>query len=218
MELDFNGEKPIFQQIAEGLEDGILSGAFPEEGQIPSITEFSVLYKINPATALKGINLLVEEGVVYKKRGVGMFVAQGAAERLRVKRKEGFTTALWPAWWQRPSGWELARRSWKPSSPGALPSRKRRIYEHRHRKPIQKLRPGAGPAKRQLHLGAGETLRPAGPQRRGKVHAAQRGDTAPVPRRGQHHRGRRAHRGQRPGPLQDVPDERKSSTTRKPCG
>ena len=90
MELDFNGEKPIFQQIAEGLEDGILSGAFPEEGQIPSITEFSVLYKINPATALKGINLLVEEGVVYKKRGVGMFVAQGAAERLRVKRKEDF--------------------------------------------------------------------------------------------------------------------------------
>lgn len=90
MELDFNGEKPIFQQIAEGLEDGILSGAFPEEGQIPSITEFSVLYKINPATALKGINLLVEEGVVYKKRGVGMFVAQGAAERLRVKRKESF--------------------------------------------------------------------------------------------------------------------------------
>ena len=70
MELDFNSEKPIFQQIAEGLEDGILSGAFPEEGQIPSITEFSVLYKINPATALKGINLLVEEGVVYKKRGV----------------------------------------------------------------------------------------------------------------------------------------------------
>ena len=91
MELDFNGEKPIFQQIAEGLEDGILSGAFPEEGQIPSITEFSVLYKINPATALKGINLLVEEGVVYKKRGVGMFVAQGAAERLRVKRKEGLS-------------------------------------------------------------------------------------------------------------------------------
>ena len=90
MELDFNSEKPIFQQIAEGLEDAILSGAFPEESQIPSITEFSVLYKINPATALKGINLLVEEGVVYKKRGVGMFVAQGAQQQLRAKRKEGF--------------------------------------------------------------------------------------------------------------------------------
>ena len=90
MELDFNGEKPIFQQIAEGLEDGILSGAFPEEGQIPSITEFSVLYKINPATALKGINLLVEEGVVYKKRGVGMFVAQGAHDKIIAKRKDAF--------------------------------------------------------------------------------------------------------------------------------
>ena len=87
MELDFNSDRPIFQQIAEGLEDGILSGAFPEESQIPSITEFSVLYKINPATALKGINLLVEEGVVYKKRGVGMFVQTGAVETLRAKRK-----------------------------------------------------------------------------------------------------------------------------------
>ena len=90
IKLDFNSEKPIFQQIAEGLEDGILSGAFPEEGQIPSITEFSVLYKINPATALKGINLLVEEGVVYKKRGVGMFVQKGAGEKLRAKRRESF--------------------------------------------------------------------------------------------------------------------------------
>ena len=90
MELDLTAEKPIFQQIAEWLEDGILSGAFPEEGQIPSITEFSVLYKINPATALKGVNLLVDEGVVYKKRGLGMFVTKGAVETLRAKRKEGF--------------------------------------------------------------------------------------------------------------------------------
>ena len=90
MELDFNSEKPIFQQIAEGIEDAVLSGAFPEESQIPSITEFSVLYKINPATALKGINLLVDGGVVYKKRGVGMFVAQGAVERLGQKRRAGF--------------------------------------------------------------------------------------------------------------------------------
>lgn len=87
---DFNSEKPIFQQIAEGIEDAIISGAFPEEGQIPSITEFSVQYTINPATALKGINLLVDEGLVYKKRGVGMFVASGATERLKSKRQQGF--------------------------------------------------------------------------------------------------------------------------------
>ncbi len=90
MELDFSLEKPIFQQIAEGIEDAILTGAFPEESQIPSITEFSVRYTINPATALKGINLLAEEGMVYKKRGVGMFVAAGAAKRVREKRQQSF--------------------------------------------------------------------------------------------------------------------------------
>ena len=88
--MDFNSEKTIFHQIADWLEDSILSGAFPEESQIPSTTEISVLYKINPATALKGINLLVDEGAVYKKRGVGMFVATGAVEKLRAKRKESF--------------------------------------------------------------------------------------------------------------------------------
>lgn len=90
MRIDFESEKPIFMQIAEGMEDAVLSGAFAEEGQIPSITEFSVRYKINPATALKGINLLVEQGIVYKKRGLGMFVAQGAKQQLREKRKTTF--------------------------------------------------------------------------------------------------------------------------------
>ena len=85
-----DGDKPIFQQIAEGLEDGILSGVFPEESQIPSITEFSVQYRINPATALKGINLLADAGIVYKKRGIGMFVSSGAVEKLRGKRREQF--------------------------------------------------------------------------------------------------------------------------------
>lgn len=90
MKLDLDQEKPIFIQIAEGIEDGILTGAFPEESQIPSITEFSVNYKINPATALKGINLLVDEAVIFKKRGVGMFVAQGAVSKLKRKRQDQF--------------------------------------------------------------------------------------------------------------------------------
>ena len=90
MKLDLDQEKPIFIQIAEGIEDGILTGAFPEESQIPSITEFSVTYKINPATALKGINLLVDEAVVFKKRGVGMFVAKGAVAKIKKKRQNQF--------------------------------------------------------------------------------------------------------------------------------
>ncbi len=90
MNLDFNSEKPIFVQIADGLEDAILTGAFEEGSQIPSITEISVTYKINPVTALKGINILTDSGIVYKKRGVGMFVAEGAKEKLMKKRRNLF--------------------------------------------------------------------------------------------------------------------------------
>lgn len=87
-------DRPIFQQIAEQLEEGILSGAYPEESQVPSITEYSVQYRINPATALKGINLLVDAGLLYKKRGVGMFVSPGAREQLRRQRRERFYQAF----------------------------------------------------------------------------------------------------------------------------
>lgn len=88
--MNFDGEKPIYLQIAEQIEDAILTEAFPEETQIPSTTEISATYRINPATALKGINRLVEEGMVYKKRGLGMFVSQGAKEKIMEKRKRDF--------------------------------------------------------------------------------------------------------------------------------
>jgi DNA-binding transcriptional regulator YhcF (GntR family) len=88
--LNLNGERPIFIQIAEGIEDAIISGAFEEDSQIPSITDFSVQYRINPATALKGITMLVDDGILYKKRGLGMFVAAGAVDKLKSKRKELF--------------------------------------------------------------------------------------------------------------------------------
>jgi GntR family transcriptional regulator len=89
-EMALAEEKPIYLQIQEKIEDAILSGAFEEESQIPSTTEFSVTYKINPATALKGINLLVDSGIVYKKRGLGMFVCTGAKEIILTKRKKDF--------------------------------------------------------------------------------------------------------------------------------
>ena len=90
MGLEFSGDRPIFLQLAQSLEDGILSGVYGEETQIPSITEYSVAYKINPATALKGINLLVDEGLIYKKRGIGMFVSAGAREKLLKRRRDVF--------------------------------------------------------------------------------------------------------------------------------
>ncbi len=88
--LIFEADRPIFLQLAEQLEEGILSGAYPEDSRIPSITEYSVTYKINPATALKGINLLVDAGLLYKKRGLGMFVSTGAKVALKAQRRNHF--------------------------------------------------------------------------------------------------------------------------------
>lgn len=82
--------RPIFQQIAEKIEDDIIEGRLPEESQVPSTNQFAAFYKINPATAAKGVNLLVEQNILYKKRGIGMFVATGAKEILLDKRKHQF--------------------------------------------------------------------------------------------------------------------------------
>ena len=93
MNINFNSEVPIYQQVAEEIEDAILTGAFPEETQVPSTTEISVTYKINPATVLKGMTILVEENTLYKKRGLGMFVSEGAPSRILEKRKKAFFDA-----------------------------------------------------------------------------------------------------------------------------
>ena len=90
MQFNFESDTPIYIQVAEQIKDAILSGAFPEETQIPSTTEVSVTYKINPATVLKGINLLVDDDILYKKRGVGIFVQKGAAEKILNQRKDAF--------------------------------------------------------------------------------------------------------------------------------
>lgn len=90
MKLDFNNELPIYMQIAKDIENNVLKGVFEEETVIPSTTEISVKYKINPATVAKGFNLLVDDGIIYKKRGVGMFVVAGSKEMLTKKRKENF--------------------------------------------------------------------------------------------------------------------------------
>ena len=78
MTIDPTSEKPIFLQIAEQLEDAIFTGIYPEGEKVPSTNEIAALLAINPHTVLKGMNLLVDEGIIYKKRGLGMFVSDGA--------------------------------------------------------------------------------------------------------------------------------------------
>lgn len=90
VKLHFDNEKSIYLQIAESIEDDILKGAIEEETMVPSTNQMAIIFKINPATAGKGINLLVDEGILYKKRGIGMFVAEGAREQIAGKRKSGF--------------------------------------------------------------------------------------------------------------------------------
>lgn len=82
--------KPLFVQIAEQVEDSIVEGSISEEAQAPSTNELAAFYRINPATAAKGINMLVDKGVLYKRRGVGMFVSPGAHELLLKERRSAF--------------------------------------------------------------------------------------------------------------------------------
>ena len=90
MNINPNTDKPIFIQIAEQLEDSIFTGVFPEETKIPSTNEISALLNINPHTVLKGMNMLVEEEIIYKKRGLGMYVKTGAVEKIQKKRQGQF--------------------------------------------------------------------------------------------------------------------------------
>lgn len=90
MKIPLDENKLIYMQIAEAIEDAVISGELNEGDQVYSTNQFAKLYGINPATAAKGINLLVEEGILYKKRGIGMFVAEGARNMIVGKRKTQF--------------------------------------------------------------------------------------------------------------------------------
>ncbi|CAH0347217.1 GntR family transcriptional regulator [Bacillus sp. CECT 9360] len=90
MKFNLDSDRPIFQQIADQIEDEIIHGTIHEGDRVPSTNEFAAHYQINPATAAKGINQLVDQGILYKKRGIGMFVAEEAKSVLIKKRKTKF--------------------------------------------------------------------------------------------------------------------------------
>ncbi len=90
MNTTLTSEQSIYIQIAKKLEDDILRGIVAENEVVPSTNLLASLYQINPATAAKGINLLVDEGILFKKRGIGMFVTEGAKQMIISKRKTSF--------------------------------------------------------------------------------------------------------------------------------
>lgn len=81
---------PLFAQIAERLADEIAEGALAEGERVPSTNELAAYYRINPATAAKGISVLTGDGLLEKRRGIGMFVAAGARARLLAERRKRF--------------------------------------------------------------------------------------------------------------------------------
>ncbi len=85
-----NSTQPLFRQIASLVEDSIVDGVLAEGAQAPSTNELADFHSINPATARKGLNLLVDVGVLDKRRGIGMFVAEGAIEVIRQRRRSEF--------------------------------------------------------------------------------------------------------------------------------
>lgn len=88
-----DNQTSIFLQIGRMLEDDILREILLVDEQVPSTNELARMYNINPATAAKGINILVDENILYKKRGIGMFVSAQAKDIIVSKRKTGFCTA-----------------------------------------------------------------------------------------------------------------------------
>ncbi len=86
----FNDQSPIYRQIAEQIRQDILTGRIAEEEKVMSTNQYAAFYRINPATAQKAFQSLVDEGVLYKQRGIGMFVSTGAREQLRAQHRESF--------------------------------------------------------------------------------------------------------------------------------
>ena len=121
MRLTLDSQRPIYLQIKEGIEEDIVSGQLAEDEQIPSVNQMVNFYNINPVTVLKGINLLVDEETIYKKRGIGMYVSPGASERLKKRYSKNFfdehigplTRQAKPLGFTLPEIYEMIERSWK---------------------------------------------------------------------------------------------------------
>lgn len=90
MNVDPSRETPLFIQIAESIEDEVFTGIYAEGDRVPSTNEVAALFGINPHTVLKGMNILVDEGIIHKRRGMGMYVSDGALDAIHAKRQAAF--------------------------------------------------------------------------------------------------------------------------------
>ena len=90
MNFEFNQSEPLYKQIASQLEEMIFQGIFLENEQIPSTTQLAQQLQINPATVLKGMNILVNQDLLEKRRGMGIYVKKEARSKIMNIRKNNF--------------------------------------------------------------------------------------------------------------------------------
>jgi DNA-binding transcriptional regulator YhcF (GntR family) len=86
----FDERSPIYRQIADRIKADVLNGTLEGDAQVMSTNQYASFYRINPATAAKAFQQLVDEGILYKKRGIGMFVSPDAPDLLRSQHRERF--------------------------------------------------------------------------------------------------------------------------------
>jgi DNA-binding transcriptional regulator YhcF (GntR family) len=85
-----NDSQPVFLQIIEMIESDIITGVYQTDDLIISTTQISKVYSVNPTTAVKAISKMTDSGTLYKKRGIGMCVAEGACENITARRRDVF--------------------------------------------------------------------------------------------------------------------------------
>ncbi len=103
-------EEKLYAKVMMALENDILDGLIREDEVVPSINQLAAYYNINPATAAKGVTKLTDEGVLYKKRGIGMFVTQGARAQILERRRAGFRKKYLEALWEEAHRLGISKR------------------------------------------------------------------------------------------------------------
>ncbi len=97
MQISFDDKSPIYRQLADRLRDLVLEGVYRDGDALPSVRQIAAEHRINPITVSKAFQMLVDDGLVEKRRGLGMFVDEGASEKLLANERDQFLSEDWPA-------------------------------------------------------------------------------------------------------------------------
>lgn len=101
MQISFDDKSPIYRQLADRLRELILEGVYQDGDVLPSVRQIASEHRINPITVSKAFQMLVDEALVEKRRGMGMFVGEGAREQLIAHERDRFLSEEWPAFLEK---------------------------------------------------------------------------------------------------------------------